>query len=322
MRQLQITAEDAGQRLDKYLVKYLPGAPRSLIYKALRKKDIRLNGRRAEPSALLAAGDTLSIRFSEDRLAGMERSAAAARPEPESARIPSEKAFSILYEDHDLIVVNKAAGILSQKSRPEDISINELLLQYAKGRYDEKAAFVPSVCNRLDRNTSGILCFALNYRTARALSELLRDRRVEKYYLALVQGRVEEPGGGKAFLEKDRALNLSGVTAGGSPEASEIETYYEPVRVMEDRTLLRISLKTGRSHQIRAYMAYLGHPVLGDPKYGDAELNRRLRKEYGIRSQLLHSAELVFPETDGSLPAGLSGRRFQAPLPEAFKALI
>lgn len=366
MKEIRIEKKDAGQRLDKYLDKQFPGWGRSLIYKFLRKKTIKLNGAKAAFNTMIAEGDILSVYVSDESLAklaerkdGTERTdvredadpgkaagkakescdGKAAAAEKTGKGVKREKSrklnaapaisdlsefCSIVYEDDNIILADKKAGVLCQKAAPSDISLNEALLEYCGGKDD--SGFAPTVCNRIDRNTTGLVSFAKNYRAARELSELFRDRRAEKYYLAAVKGRVDAPGRDRAFISKDTKTNKVSIGLREESDAKPIDTAWEPLAVRlwkgSEISFLRVELITGKSHQIRAHLAYLGHPLLGDEKYGDRELNRLLKKETGLAHQLLHAYELRFPDKAEGELTYLSGRSFITEVPERFLTLF
>lgn len=338
MKKLLVTAEEAGQRLDKYLARYLDSAPKGLIYKLLRKKTIKVNGARAEGNQLLQAGDELSLFLAEETLAGLRAESADGNRRENSApqraaQTNLEQFCSIVYEDAQLILANKRAGVLSQQSKPSDVSLNEVLLAYVQRRRGsaaetENALYRPSICNRLDRNTSGLLLFAKTYQASRILAELLRDRALGKYYLALVWGRFSEQGPAhvKAWLRKDARTNQVSLLNEPQAGASPIETAYEPLEELcfdgAPATLLRVHLLTGKTHQIRAQLSSLGHPLLGDTKYGDAKRDAALCRAFGLKAQLLHAYELQFPEALPEPLAALSGRVFHADLPPLFQRIL
>lgn len=205
--------------------------------------------------------------------------------------------------------MNKPAGLLSQKAEKKDFSANEQLLRYLLDRgevtKEELKTFRPSVSNRLDRNTSGILLAGKTLAGLQYLSEVLKERAVQKYYLALVEGRMEKPFRGEAWLSKDTVRNQVSISKEPIPGAERIETGYEPLELYRDATLLRIRLYTGKSHQIRAHLSFLSHPILGDPKYGPEQRQGEPR----LRRQMLHAREVIFPD-------GLS---IKAPLPKDFE---
>ncbi len=337
MQKLSVPVSQAGRRLDKYLMKYFDAAPKSFLYKAFRKKNIRLDGKRADGSEILKGGEEISLFFSDETIASLRSGAPgkteAARPAAGAAKKPLESFCGLLYEDENLILANKRSGVKSQKAQPEDYSLNEALLDYCGGAADG-GAFVPSVCNRLDRNTSGLVLFAKTYGASRVIGEMLRSRTVRKYYIAAVSGKVLRAEHLHAWIRKDESTNKVSVSERELAGASHIETAFAPLSGEElsllglksahgnldgaEYTLLKIELITGKTHQIRAHLAHTGHAVLGDVKYGDPSLCRALKSKYHISSQLLHAWELQMPDPAAAPLQALSGRVFRAELPESF----
>lgn len=325
MKLVIINESEAGQRLDKYLNKLLKEAGKSFLYKMLRKKNITLNNKKADGSEHLQAGDEIRLFFSDEtfeKFAGMPKSA---EPSPRPATAPKLPPVKIIYQDADVMILNKPAGILSQKAKAEDISLNEYILQYLlkKGKVtrESMATFRPSVCNRLDRNTSGIVTAGVTYRGARELSNLLRERSVDKRYLALVKGVLKRPAHLKGWLAKDKEQNQVSVRETAFEGAQEIETEYIPLGDNGRMTLLEIHLITGKSHQIRAHLASIGHPVIGDTKYGEESVNQWYHRTWHGHFQLLHSWKLSFPREGCGLEK-LAGHTFQASLPEQFSRIL
>ncbi len=318
MREIFVGAEGAGQRLDKYLQKYMAKAPKSFFYKMLRKKNITCNRKKCDGSERLAEGDGIQLFLSEETIEGFRREAAV------KEQFPSAK-LDILYEDEEALLINKPAGMLSQRAGEGEPSLVEYLLGYLirSGQTSEEAlrSFRPSVCNRLDRNTSGLVAAGKSQAALRELSALFRERKVRKYYLCLVKGRVEREGRLSGWLLKDGSANQVTVFGQYREGASEISTVYAPMACGRDATLLKVELITGKTHQIRAHLADMGHPVIGDRKYGDERENRRYREKYGLLFQLLHAWQMEFPALSGAL-SGLSKRTVQAPLPELFAKVL
>lgn len=312
MRELVIRDQDAGQRFDKYLAKYLNQAPKSFLYKMLRKKNITLNGKKADGSEKLAAGDEIRLFLSEETLEKFSR-----------VRVERVKQnLSILYEDDRILLVNKPCGVLSQKAKASDVSLVEQIQSYLyeAGEVTEESLrlFRPTVCNRLDRNTSGIVAAAKTLAAAQYLSRVFRDRSVHKYYHCLVAGKLDTPAHIKGWLTKNEKTNQVRISEKPlSEESLPIETSYRPLRFNEELTLLEVCLITGRSHQIRAHLASIGHPILGDPKYGNRAVNRIYEKEFQLSYQLLHSCRLEMPDSEDAF-SYLNGRVFYAPEPELF----
>ncbi|MCD2491101.1 RluA family pseudouridine synthase [Lacrimispora sp. NSJ-141] len=318
MRELPVGTAEAGQRLDKYLQKYMALAPKGFFYKMFRKKNITVNKKKCSGGERIKEGDTIQLFLSEETIEGFRRKAEA------SFKRPAAK-LSVIYEDSQVILINKPAGMLSQKSGKEDVSLVEYLLSYLleKGEVTEEAlrSFRPSVCNRLDRNTSGLVTAGKTLKALQELSILFKERSIRKFYLCLVDGAAVKKRRLHGWLVKDEKSNQVKIYPEQREGSSEIHTAYEPVAAGRNQTLLKVELITGRSHQIRAHLAADGHPVIGDGKYGDSSVNRRFRSEYHLEHQLLHSWRMEFPELSGALK-GLSGRSVQAPPPELFRKIL
>lgn len=318
MREFQINSNEAGQRFDKYLKKLLAEAPNSFIYKMLRKKNITLNGKKSDGTEKLAKGDTVKLFLSDetfDKFAGAQNAAASYEHLKELDTLP------VIYEDEDVLIVNKPSGMLSQKAKPTDVSANELIISYliGKGELTEEMmrTFKPSVCNRLDRNTSGLLVAGKTLKGLQEMSQALKERTVLKYYRCIVKGEVRERSYIKAWLAKDERTNKVTICANQPQIDTEnaflpIETEYVPLQVKRGYSELEVHLITGRSHQIRAHLASIGHPIVGDSKYGDKKVNERFRKELQIDSQLLHAYRMVFAD----------GREVTAPCGEEFEQVL
>lgn len=382
MRQILVSENEAGQRADKLLAKYLDQAPKSFLYKMMRKKNITLNGKRMQGNELLRLGDEVTLFLAEETVQKFQSERLPRKPKKaatESSGIRAEKlrhfAGRIVYEDSHILLFNKPAGMLSQRAKPQDISAVEYLTAYllASGSLTQTQlqSFRPSVCNRLDRNTSGILVAGKSLAGLQKMSELLRDRSLHKYYCCIVKGTMTGSCRLKGYLVKDPNTNKVTILPSSSfdkvpmassgayfpdeemqPDAGQlvrgtkeqpgagqfvkaqkgraypelldakpIETEYRAIASSGGLTLLEVLLLTGRSHQIRAHLASIGHPILGDPKYGDPALNRIYQKSHGIDGQLLHAWRLDFPEIEGAL-ADLSHRQFTAPLPDCFLQLF
>lgn len=313
MQQLEIGTNEAGQRLDKYLKKLLPQAESSFIYKMLRKKNIVRNGQKTQGSVHLAPGDRITLYFSDETFAKFS----ASRP---FLTVPRAE-LKILYEDQEILMIDKPAGMLSQKAAASDDSANEQIIQYLldSGAVTQQTlkTFRPSVCNRLDRNTSGILIAGKTLHGLQKMSEQLKERSIKKYYRCIVSGDVRQGQRLKGWLKKDAKSNQVTVTSSdpgqnpkepGTQNSQYIETEYQPVGQGDGCTMLEVHLITGRPHQIRAHLASIGHPVVGDRKYGDPAVNRRYYKLAGITHQLLHAYRVELAD----------GTQVTAPLPDDF----
>lgn len=315
MQEIQIAANEAGQRLDKLLAKYLSEAPKSFLYKMLRKKNIVLNGKKASGNEKLVAGDSVKLFLSDETIQKFSKEITVCK---------SNTKLDILYEDDDILLVNKPAGMLSQKAEAKDISLVEHLISYLleSGQLTREnlKSFKPSICNRLDRNTSGLVVCGKSLKGLQTMGQLFKERKLKKYYRCIVAGNVTEKQYVKGYLIKDEKKNQVTVSDTYFPESQEIETEYRPIQQLKQGTLLEVYLITGKTHQIRAHLASQGHAVIGDYKYGSREINDRYKKEYQLSHQLLHAYRLEVPKTK-ELPQ-LSEKMFVAPLPKQFQKII
>ncbi len=327
MQSYQIGGNEAGQRLDKFLHKLMPKAGSGFLYKMLRKKNIVLNDKKAEGKEILAVGDTLSFFFSKETFhhftgrqdVDLKDNALTI---PETAIYQNAytelKNISVVYEDKYILVLNKPAGILTQKADEKQASINEWMIGYllANKKITKETLFTfkPSVQNRLDRNTSGLVLCGISLPGSQLLSRLIHDRSIGKYYITIVKGRINQAGEISGFLTKNEKTNQVSIT---KKEGSAIKTAYKPLSYGRDYTCLEVELITGKTHQIRAHMASIGHPILGDCKYGDHEWNIRYHK----KQQLLHAARVELPFLAPPF-SELSRRIFEAPLPPVFEEVL
>ena len=389
MKLVVIGINEDGQRVDRLVGKLIPRAEKGLIYKAIRKKIVTLNGKKTEPDVRVKEGDELRLFFSDSTLRdlggtpdteiikttaphesgqepgnlklqglkpgnlklqgqepgnprkqGHEPGEASTSRESESAHAHiAGYVFSdnIIYEDKDVILVYKPEGVLTQgagerkahqranpenagkKTAPPEVSLNDLLIDYLNktGKISGTGeTFKPSVCNRLDRNTSGIVVCGCSLKGLREMSGLIHDRKLQKYYLCAVKGIIDEPGDLRGWLVKDEKTNKVRIykEKPDDPDALNIETRFVPLRKTQNMTLLEVELVTGRPHQIRAHMASTGHPVAGDPKYGDPAFNRLVARQYGIKYQALTAWRLVFGSDCPS--ESLAGTEFKGKQPD------
>lgn len=315
MREFQINSNEAGQRFDKYLKKLLVNAPNSFVYKMLRKKNITLNGKKADGTEKLADGDNVKLFLSDetfDKFSGRQNAANAFE------HLKGLKPLPVVYEDEDVLIVNKPSGMLSQKAENDDVSANEHILSYLieKGELTEEMmrTFKPSICNRLDRNTSGLLVAGKTLKGLQEMSQALKERTVQKYYRCIVKGEVHDSSYIKGWLSKDEKTNKVTIYGNKPQDMSDdtflpIETEYLPLQRKNGYTELEVHLITGRSHQIRAHLASIGHPIVGDVKYGDKKVNEYFRKEVQVKSQMLHAYRMVFE--DGREVIANCGKEFE-----------
>ena len=291
MKQLTIGKNDAGQRLDKFLTKNLPNLPQSLLYKYIRKKRIKVNGKRAEISTRLSEGDVLDLYINDEFFE---------KPEPTYDFLHAGTNLNILFEDENVLVLDKPVGLLAH---PDDREYVDTLIGrvkrylYEKGEYDPEAeqSFTPALVNRIDRNTGGIVLAAKNAEALRVLNQKMKDREIHKFYLCAVHG-TPKPSQGllKGYLWKDEKKNRVYVYKDFKPGSKTIETKYRVLKSAENMSLVEVELLTGRTHQIRAHFASIGCPLVGDGKYGN---NQNNRKQGGRRKQFLYSYKTVFAFT-------------------------
>ena len=329
MKEFRIKKNEAGQRFDKYLAKLLPCAPKSFLYRMLRKKNIVLNGGKAQGPEIIREGDLVRLFLADDTFDKFREHPSAdisLSPENERLKAALRPVFDTpVFADHDIMLINKPRGILSQKAGKDDVSLNEFMIRWwvesGIGTEEDTRTFRPAVMNRLDRNTTGIVLCGLSLPGEQFLAEILRDRSAKKVYRTLVFGCPKDgvftawhtPSG------KDGLVRISDSRAQG---ASQIRTGIRTIARRDGMAYLEIDLLTGKKHQIRAHLAHLGFPVAGDEKYGLKEKNRELRRRFGIRSQLLHAYGFSFPDRAEGRFAYMAGRSFTAPLPDFFNTVL
>ena len=304
--EVTIVKNDGGQRVDKFLTKTYPNLPQSMLYKAVRKKDVKVNGKRCESSQRLQEGDVVSLFLKDDFLQKEER--------PEDFLKAPKKLF-ILYEDGNVMLLDKKPGLIVHPD--ENYHFDSLIARvqhylYDKGEYDPKAenAFAPALVNRIDRNTGGIVMAAKNAEALRILNQKVKDRELHKFYLCVVCGRLKvKEALLTGYLEKNEAQNRVYISQRPKEGAKTIRTRYRVLEERRDFSLVEVELLTGRTHQIRAHFASIGHPLAGDGKYGKNAVN----KKSGFPYQALYSYKLRFDfQTDGGLLQYLDGREFTA----------
>lgn len=322
MKEIIVNNNQENKRLDSFLKSYLKEATGSFIYKMLRKKNITLNDKKADGKEKLKVGDSIKIYFSDetlDKFIGHNTSTAKTARKYEF----DDLSVDVIYEDDDIVLVSKPVGLLSQKSKPDDVSLNDWLIHYLLNRgvvtEESLLSYKPSICNRLDRNTSGLVICAKSLTGARVMNKMLQDRTLDKYYRTIVQGHLDKGIRLKGFLYKDEVKNKVYIKDSDPVDErySYVETEYVPLEYYKDKdlTLLEVKLITGKPHQIRAHLSSIGHPLIGDVKYGG-------KKYKGLNYQLLHSYRLEFPKEMQDGCEQLSGKVFVAGEPLIFKEIL
>lgn len=313
MVNITITENEAGQRLDRFLKKYLKRAPLSAIYKIIRK-DLKVNGKRAKEDTVLELGDELTFYMPQERFDEMAK--------PVKKR-KAKRQFHIAYEDDNVLIVEKPWGLLTHGDSHE--KKNTLMNQVCgylqeKGDYDPatERTFTPSPVNRLDRNTTGLVIFGKNAQALRLLTKLIRERdHISKYYITIVSGNFTKPITIQESLEKIGEKNTVHVVADG--EGLSATTVVRPLEKGKGYSLIEVELVTGRTHQIRAHLSHKGYPLIGDSKYGDFRVNEKIKK-FGLTTQLLHAYRLEFGQMPEEL-AELDGLVVKAQVPEEFEKI-
>lgn len=304
MKTFTVGKNDAGQRVDKFIAKAVPALPKSLMYKYIRTKRIKVNSKRTDIADKLCQGDIVDMYINDEFFAPSEE---------KYDFLSASKKLSIVYEDENIILLDKSVGLLSH---PDETEYNDTLITrvkrylYEKGEYDPKDenSFAPALVNRIDRNTGGIVIAAKNAESLRILNQKLKDREMEKYYLCVLHGYLKKKSGVlEGWMTKDEKKNKVSVYSHEVPGGKLMKTKYSVLSEKDGLSLAEVELLTGRTHQIRAHFASVGHPLLGDGKYGTNALNKTL----GYKKQFLYSYRLVFTfTTDAGILEYLNGRSF------------
>lgn len=315
MVKLIIEKNDGGQRLDRFLKKYLKNAPLSHIYKLIRK-DLKVNGKRAKVESMLEEGDELTFYISQEQFDEYMRV-------KKNSNAKAKKQFGIAYEDERVLIAEKPFGLLTHGDSKE--KKNHLANQVAgylqeKGEYDpsRERVFVPSPVNRLDRNTTGLVIFGKDSESLKVLNRMIRDKsRIGKIYLTIAAGEIKETIHLADKMEKDEKTNTIKVLPADSETGKSMETIIRPVQFNGKYTLVEVEIITGRTHQIRAHLAKIGHPIIGDSKYGNRRVNQAIKKEFNLTTQLLHAYKLIFRDMEEPFTY-LQGKEVRAALPKDF----
>ena len=305
MKEFTVKKNDAGQRLDRFVGKAVPLLPESLLQKYIRIKRIKLNGKGAKRDVRLAEGDTLQLYINDEFFE---------KPREENSYLKvGTPRLDIVYEDENILLADKKPGVLCHSAGVWDYNtlianIQAYMAQKGEWKPKEENSFAPALCNRIDRNTGGIVIAAKNAEALRILNEKIKDREIEKYYLCAVQGRPKPPRGRlENYLFKDAGKNQVYVKNRPEPGAKTAVTEYRLITSRGELSLVECRLLTGRTHQIRAQMSHAGWPLLGDGKYGSERFNRG----YGEKGQALYSYKLKFDfPTDAGILEYLRGKIF------------
>ena len=306
MRQFTINKNDSGQRLDKFLTKLLPSMPQSMLYKSLRKDCVRINNKHVKDGAYkLLEGDILKLYLKDEFFQ---------KPDEDTAFMNIKANLSVIYEDENILLVDKKQGMCVHAD--DEGSRNTLIdhiksYLYEKGEFnpEKENTFVPSLCNRIDRNTGGIVIAAKNAETLRIMNQKIKNREIEKKYLCLVFGHLEKKSGTiKGYIFKDEVKKQVYFYKESKKGSKTAITNYKVLKEYKDYSLVEAVLETGRTHQIRVSFAALGNPLLGDGKYGSNEINKR----FSYNGQALYSYKLKFSfTTDSGILDYLRGMEFE-----------
>lgn len=299
MKSFVITKKDAGTRLDKFIFKTFENLPKSLMYKEIRKKNIKVNKKRCTAQQILNADDLLELYLNDDVLKIKQKHYDFLRAADD---------LDIIYEDDNIILINKKVGVLCHpdgKDYIDNIVARMKKYLYRSNEWDpDTSTFTPSLANRIDRNTGGIVIGVKNSGALKIINQIIKEREIEKYYLTVVHGKMKKDQAViTAYLTKDEKKNMVRVTDEQTDGSKKIITQYTVLDYYDDASLLEVRLHTGRTHQIRAHLAHIGHPLYGDGKYG---------KEQGRYRQALYSYKLTFNFSDENELSYLNHKTFTA----------
>ncbi len=288
MREIIISETEANQRLDKMLLKYMNQCPKSYLYKCMRTNKIKCNGKKPKGNECLAEGDSVKLFLHDEQIESLQE-----RRTIEQTPVT----FKTVYEDEHLLIIDKPLGLLTQKDSKDGHSLAEEVLTYLSGQgYSQEASngFIPAPCNRLDRNTAGIVLVGKNIVATQSISEMLKTKEISKYYMSIVLGRITKPMVLKGYHVKVKDKNEVKIVPHKVEGAKPVETRILPLQSNGRYTLIEVQLVTGKTHQIRAHLSQIGHPIIGDPKYGDALENKYFQDKYQLYYQFLCAYKVKF----------------------------
>ncbi len=316
MKEFIIDSHNQNQRLDKYLLKLLNNSGKGFIYKMLRKKNIKLNSLKATGNEILKCGDRITLYLSDETINQFTQEI--------SVNLSAGPLLTV-FEDQNILVVNKPKSVLSQpeSSSDRDTLIHRIhnYLHHSHGfDFSKTSTFSPSVLNRLDRNTTGLIISCKNLPAAQVLNEMQKAHQIEKYYFAVVKGQVTQNRTLTGYIKKTEG-NKAEVSTEFSHDATKVVTEIFPIKSTNKHSLIKIKILSGKTHQIRVHLKSIGHPILGDLKYGDPNENHMLKHSLNVNSQLLHSGLLVFKRIKEPLEY-LSGKEISCALPTEFQQVL
>lgn len=313
MREMAITQYEEGQRLDKFLLKYLNKCPKSLLYKFMRTNKIKYNGKKPKGNEILEKGDQIKLFLHDEQIVSLQEY-------KEVQKSPIH--FKTVYEDKNILIVDKPLGLLTQKDKKDGHSLAEEVIYHLteNGSYNVKTAkgFTPAPCNRLDRNTAGIVLVGKHLKATQEISQMLKTKQISKYYMSIVLGRITEPIVLKGYHYKEPGKNEVKILDHYVEGAKPVETRILPLQTNGRYTLIEVQLVTGKTHQIRAHLSQISHPIIGDPKYGDAIENEYFKNRYGLGYQVLCAYKIKF-ELCESLFDYMENRVFTVAAPKIYR---
>lgn len=309
---IEIGTNESGQRLDKFCRKLMKDVPLSAIYKVIRKGDVKINGKKSKEKYMLQNGDVFETRDIKTE-----------RKKVEFIKI-DKNSLKVSYEDKNMLVIEKWPGVLVHSDKKNgEATVTDHVLSYLNEKGDftpeKEVVFTPSPCNRLDRNTSGMVIFGKNFSATKAINEMIRERKIKKYYVAVVKGRIKD-GLYEAYISKNEDSNISSVYVEEKENTKKIAMEVKTIQSVGSYSFIELELLTGRSHQLRAHLSFLGNHILGDPKYGDLKLNSFFENKYGLSYQFLYAYKLYFKDCPPEL-SYLENKTLTESLPPIFKKI-